>query len=383
MRRWNRIALPLAAVLVMAVAVAWTGGEAAAQQTAGTGWERIGPAGRTIKLHTPRTGPLYAQQVGGILRSDDAGSTWTRVKVPAPPDDALAPRFFALDPANHATMYASGPTGLFRATDADDASWQTILPLTDVAYSFSISQADPRVMYLGVSDRPVKDAEYVRLLRSRDGGATWDEIEKAGPTCRANIQLLQAHPSDAQRILRSARCIPAGPSTYGALVESRDQGVSWRHLYDLPGSTVQRLVGGLGVLPQRLYMEMREVATSNSHLVRSFDDGATWSEATPPWASLALPPQTERTQLGGLDYDPTAPDRVYAAVNVHQSNRTPGVNSFLLSRVMLSTDGGSTWSDVGWTGEAEIADLKLGVDGKNLYVVTVDTVWRLPLGAGN
>ena len=193
---------------------------------------------------------------------------------------------------------------------------------------------------------------------------------------------MQAHPSDAQRIFRSARCID-GPSTLGALVESRDQGASWSRLYDLPGSTVSRLVGGLGVLPQRLYLEMRDVTTSNSHLVRSFDDGATWSEATPPWTNLALPPQTERTQLGGLDYDPAAPDRVFAAVNVHQSNRTPGVSSFLLSRVMMSADGGASWSDVGWTGEAEIADLKLGIDGKNLYVVTPDSVWRLPLGAGN
>ena len=382
MREWHRIVLPLAAALVMAVAVAYPGGAAAAQETAGQGWERIGPTGRTSKLHTPRTGPLYAQQVGGILRSDDAGTTWVRVKVPAPPDDALAPRFFALDPANHATMYASGPTGLFRATNADDASWQTILPLTDVAYSFSISPADPNVMYLGVSDRPVSDARYVRLLRSRDAGASWDEIEKTAQNCRTNIQVLQAHPSDAQRIFRGARCI-LGPATYVALVESRDQVATWNRLYDLPGSMVRRLVGGLGVLPQRLYLEMREVTMSNSHLVRSFDDGATWSEAMAPWASLALPLQTERTQIDGLDYDPAAPDRVYAAFNAFQSNRTPGVNAFLLSRVMLSTDGGSSWTDVGWTGEAEIADLKLGVDGKNLYVVTAESVWRLPLGAGN
>lgn len=381
MRGWNRMILPLAAALVMAAAVASpSGSTAAAQQAAGPGWERIGPPGRTIRLHAPRTGPLYAQQVGGILRSDDAGSTWTRVKVPAPPDDAFAPRFFALDPSNHATMYASGPTGLFRATDADDASWQTILPLTDeVAYSFTVSPADPRVMYLGVSSRPVQDSAYARLLRSRDGGASWDEIEKVGKNCRTNVQVLQAHPSDAQRIFRSARCI-AGPSTSGALAESRDQGATWSRLYDLPGSTVSRLVGGLGVLPQRLYLEMREVTMWNSHLMRSYDDGATWSEATAPWANLALPPQTERTQLGGLDYDPAAPDRVYVAVNVHQSNRTPGVNSFLLSRVMTSADGGSTWSDVGWTGEAEIADLKLGIDGKNLYVVTAESVWRLALG---
>jgi len=95
-----------------------------------------------------------------------------------------------------------------------------------------------------------------------------------------------------------------------------------------------------------------------------------------------LPPQTERTQLGGLDYDPAAPDRVYAAVNIHQSNRTPGVKSLLLSQVIMSADGGSSWSDVGWISETEIADLKLGIDGKNLYVVTADSIWRLPLGAG-
>ena len=56
--------------------------------------------------------------------------------------------------------------------------------------------------------------------------------------------------------------------------------------------------------------------------------------------------------------------------------------SFLFSRVMVSDDAGMSWADTGFSGELVINDLKLGIDGQNLYASTVEGVWRLPLGAG-
>ena len=236
-------------------------------------------------------------------------------------------------------------------------------------------------MYLGTAARPVQTSERYRLLRSRDGGASWDTIEETGRACITNLTNLQAHPLDAQRIFRSARCI-GGAAGLGGLVESRDQGGSWTRLYDRPDNAVRRLVGGSGVVPTRFYLVMQDIHTASTTLLRSDDDAASWSEATPPWSSLTLPPETERTAVVALDADPAAPDRVFAAVSIHQSNRTPGVKSFLFSRVMASTDGGATWTDLGWSGDADINDLKLGIDGKNLYISTAESVWRLPLGGG-
>jgi hypothetical protein len=61
----------------------------------------------------------------------------------------------------------------------------------------------------------------------------------------------------------------------------------------------------------------------------------------------------------------------------------PGVQSFLFSRVMVSEDAGISWSDTGFGGELVINDLKLGIDGRNLYASTGNGIWRLPIPAGS
>src|SRR5262245_28882636 len=113
MRGWPRIFLPLAAALVMAVAVAYSGGTAAAAQ-AGGAWQPLGLKGYTYRLLTPPSGALFAQQLGAVYRSDDAGASWARVNVPprgAPPNAGLV---FTLDPTNHTIMYANGAQGVYK-----------------------------------------------------------------------------------------------------------------------------------------------------------------------------------------------------------------------------------------------------------------------------
>jgi hypothetical protein len=76
------------------------------------------------------------------------------------------------------------------------------------------------------------------------------------------------------------------------------------------------------------------------------------------------------------------PDRLYVAVNANRSNRTRGVRPFLASHVLVSDDAGKSWTDLGFGGETEIVDLKLGIDRQNLYASTVNGVWVLPLSPG-
>jgi photosystem II stability/assembly factor-like uncharacterized protein len=370
----------MAAVLVMAVAVAYPGGTAAAAQ-AGGAWQNLGLKGYTYRLLTPPSGALFAQQVGGVFRSDDAGATWARVNLPprgAPPNAGLV---FTLDPTNHTIMYANGAQGVYKSIN-DAASWSLILPTTEVVTSIVVSQADPNMVYLTAGDKPANNATRYRVLRSRDGGASWDELENLLATCQANTLYIQPHPTDGQRVMRQQTCNPGG-SVNGALAESRDGGVSWTKLYERAGWRPQRVAGGEGAMPQRFFMNLMQSPSGTYLLLRSDDDGQNWAETTQPWASLALPAETERLVIGGVDTDLTNPNRVYAGVNVHRSNRTPGVQSFLFSRVMVSDDAGASWSDTGFGGEVVIIDVKLGIDGRNLYASTAEGVWRLPVGSAN
>lgn len=160
----------------------------------------------------------------------------------------------------------------------------------------------------------------------------------------------------------------------GGIFRSDDAGPTWTKPYERAGWRPQRVAGGEGLMPQRLYLSLIQPTSGNYLLLRSDDDGPSWAETSAPWSGLELLAATERRVLGGVDTDLTRPNRVYAGINVHRSNRTQDVPSFLFSRVMMRDDAGMSWSNTGFGGELVINDLKLGIDGQNLYASTVEGV---------
>ncbi len=98
-----------------------------------------------------------------------------------------------------------------------------------------------------------------------------------------------------------------------------------------------------------------------SRLFRSDDDGQTWAEV------LAGSEQDGRNfATTALAYDPADPDRLYGG----SGSAEPGVR--------VSLDRGETWADLGGLGRL-VTQLALGVDGRHLYAVSEDAVYRLPL----
>lgn len=380
MHRWHRIILPLAA-LVMVTGVAWPGGTATAAQD-GKLWQKMGTIGGVAKLLTPPSGPLFATRRSEVLRSDDAGESWAPVSLPPRPASPALGFVFALDPTNHTIMYANGAEGLYKTT-SDAASWTLVLPTSEVTTALSVSQADPNVIYLSLADKPGPEVTRYRIVRSRDGGASWEQIEDLAKNCQVNTYQFMPHPLDPRRVMRPQVCNPGG-STNGALAESTDQGTSWTKRFDRAGTRPIRMVVGEGAMPGRFYMSLWHGASRRTLLLRSDDDGATWSNTTEPWSIVELSPETWQVDVNGFDTDLTTPDRVYAALNVQRApTQTPGAPGFLFSRVLVSEDAGLTWSDTGFGGESFVNDLKLGIDGRNLYVSTASGVWRLPVGVGS
>ena len=72
--------------------------------------------------------------------------------------------------------------------------------------------------------------------------------------------------------------------------------------------------------------------------------------------------------IGGLAYDPSFPDQVYAGLGN--------------GAVKVSSDGGGTWRDLGRQDLGRLDDLALGIDGMNLYAATEQGVWRIRLMQG-
>jgi hypothetical protein len=243
----------------------------------------------------------------------------------------------------------------------------------------AVSAADPRVVYLALTGNESISAHF-RFLRSLDGGASWEPLEEFNNSlCGWGVRVLLAHPTDARRVFRTANCY-AGRNLSDALRQSLDQATTWASLFEPRLAFPAALVGGQGAAPTRFYLAANHDSRSGgASLYRTDDDGATWT------AILAFQgggtigqPEAPNVQIGGLAYDPAAPDRIYVGLNEYASNA--GNSTRTGSRVTASADGGQTWMDLGRQDLGTISELALGIDALNLYAATDQGIWRLPLG---
>ena len=377
--RKTRTTIGVVVAALLLALVLWPPGGAQAQ----AGWQRTGFTVWADTLLTPKSGALFARDAYGVYRSEDAGATWSRVSLPpAPP---MKKRLqFDLDTTNHTIMYASGAEGVYRTTN-DASTWTLVLPTDEIVASLAVSPADTSVVYVGLMDQQGVVGNRFRLLKSQNGGASWDTIEELGHGCANNVSRLMPDPTDPDRILRTAVCNPGG-SLSVSLAESRDQGNTWRALYDPPVGIPLRLVVGEGQQAGYLYLVVSRRTVDNDLVLRSEDNGATWVETAAPWSALTLPPDVAEVWIEGLAADPGQPGRVYVSLGayarVEQQRWSPRA-----AQVVMSEDGGRTWQSLGWQegtggGVNVPGDVKVGIDGQNLYVAAGTGVWRLPL-AGN
>jgi photosystem II stability/assembly factor-like uncharacterized protein len=310
-------------------------------------WEALPLGGRVLQLFTPASGAFFARTPDGLLRSDDGGGSWNRVNTPP------GLQFAAVDPLDHTVLYVSADDGISKSAD-DAATWTLVLPTGERAANMAISPADRDLVYLALTGRGIS-ADF-RFLRSPDGGATWEQLEEHhNSLCGWGAPILVAHPADPNRLFRTASCYAGRSATVGDTLDlSLDRGASWAALFESRPNFPTDLVGGRGAAPARHYLGVDYRRDPVAWLYRSDDDGGTWTPVfTQPGATV-----------GGLAYDPAAPDRVFLALG---------------SGVKASPDGGATWTDLGRQDLGEINALVLGIDAGNLYAATDQGLWRLHL----
>ncbi|HVR98930.1 MAG TPA: hypothetical protein VMW27_20085 [Thermoanaerobaculia bacterium] len=186
----------------------------------GMTWTRIGraPADAVQRLVLAAPGTLYAANLGGIYRSTDDGVTW---------QDLISTyffdtRFLAVAPSRPSTLYAVNSEGLsftlLRSTDAG-ATWTTILQPGQYRWieSLAVDPHDPDRVLVAFSRRdenifPIGGGVY----RTLDGGATW-QLSRPGAGNPPAYSLL----FDPRRPSR----VYAGTS--GAVSVSENAGLTW------------------------------------------------------------------------------------------------------------------------------------------------------------
>jgi photosystem II stability/assembly factor-like uncharacterized protein len=132
-------------------------------------WSMHGPANATvtaIAVAPSDANVVYAGVVGGVFRSDDGGTTWTRTapSMPTPSGTIIA---LAVDPANPLNVIATNSSCRLLYSSDGGATWQTA--------STGIPQ--PPFCYNGFPVRWLAGTVYTVIsggfYASTDGGASW------------------------------------------------------------------------------------------------------------------------------------------------------------------------------------------------------------------
>jgi hypothetical protein len=139
----------------------------------------------------------------GLAHSDDSSCSWSLAKGSI--DGLLATDFFP-DPTNGARVYAiaQDPNGadtpkIFPSDDGGATFGPPIFDATmnDVLMGIESARSDPQTLYAAMFSVP---GIHPKLLRSRDGGATWTTLDLEGQLGPNNFRIIAVDPADANTI---------------------------------------------------------------------------------------------------------------------------------------------------------------------------------------
>jgi photosystem II stability/assembly factor-like uncharacterized protein len=317
----------------------------------------------TVDPHDSTIIWIGTQDSGDVYRSDDGGLTWEkRVEgIDQALKSALSFRGFTVDPRTSSTVYAMGeiasqgwrPDGMvhfglefdmtmgivYKTIDAG-AHWTEIWRGDNLARYCWIDPTNPETLYVstGIFDREAANTDPdqdepggVGILKSIDGGQTWQILGKTNGLADLYVGSLYMHPTDPQVLLAAASqdaWSGRGETFTGGMFVTRDGGDHWERVL------TDELFSGAEICasdPNVWY------AASPRAVHRSDDNGVTWqrfSRADGHWGPEGI--------IAGfpidLQCDPDDP-------------RTVFVNNYLGGNY-VSTDGGETWETAssGYTG---------------------------------
>ncbi len=256
----------------------------------GAHWTLVLPLGSPYIPGSVTIDPIHPDTVyvsaGAMFRTTDGGSTW------APPVAGLGSGPILIDPRNSEILYSSG---LLKSVDGG-ATWNRLDVPGLYADASAMDLAHPDVLYALIQE-PAPEWPFLGplvLYRTQDAGSTWTPVTTpAGPLSVA------VDPVTSRVYLLSG----------GSVFRSADGGATWTKVRD----------GLYGTLASIRKNEVFVWGGSPLAVIQSKDGGETWAELSPPLPSW-----------GAVAGSPQEPSIVYLGLQV--------------AGVGKSTDGGATWS---------------------------------------
>jgi photosystem II stability/assembly factor-like uncharacterized protein len=224
----------------------------------------------------------------------------------------------AAHPTDASRMYVGSASGGLWVTYDGGISWAPLtdqLPVLGVS-SVVVDYSNPNTIYLGTGDVDNQDTASVGVMKSTDGGATWNPT---GLTFTLDnpkfvVKLLQ-HPTRPSYLLAA---------TTDGIYRTENGGVSWEQV--TPGGlTVWWDLAFQPGNPSVVY-----AVAQQGYFYRSSDSGTNWSPVT---AGLPSPAAVDRAKLA---VSPANPLGVYMVCD--------DTTYYAFSGLYRSLDGGSTFS---------------------------------------
>ncbi|MBT3338159.1 MAG: hypothetical protein HN975_17395 [Anaerolineae bacterium] len=337
---------------------------------------RVGTSGDGIPVFSLTIDPNNSSRLwagtqfgGGVYRSDDAGESWQGMSNGIL-ERSLTIRGFTVEPENSNVVYLAGEVSswewngtpldgigfdltkgvIYKSTDAG-GSWTRIWYGDNLARYIWVHPEDHNRLYAstGIFDREAANSNPaalemggVGILRSRDGGATWEVLEVENGILAEDLFFgsLSMHPQNPDILLGASGSdayIWALNKDIGAIYRTKNGGDSWERILDLPNASAVEICESN---PDVIY------AASVSGFYRSDDGGDSWQrqggtgDLGQTGVALWGPPDIVAGFPIDMQCDLKNPKRIFV-------NNYGGGN-------FLSEDGGATWVDAskGYTGAA-------------------------------
>jgi photosystem II stability/assembly factor-like uncharacterized protein len=341
--------------------------------TSGMSGDAIPAFSLTIDPNHPDTVWVGMQFTSGIFRSDDGGQAWRSMNTGhnGIQEHGLTVRGIAVEPGNSDVVYVTGEVSsgewngaqrlargldmvkgvVYKTTDGG-RTWTRLWYGDNLTRYVWIHPEDHNLLYVstGLFDRGAANGDPekgvpggVGILRSRDGGGTWEVLDERNGFRADELYFgsLSMHPQDP-RILLAA----SGNDIYevsGGVYRTENGGDTWTKVLDVRNmSAVEFSTSD----PNVAY------AGSRAGLFRSDDAGRTWTRiGEAQWGS----PDVVAGFPIDIQCDPRDPDRLFV-------NNYGGGN-------LLSEDGGRTWavSSKGCTGALMHAVAVAQADAEIIY----------------
>ena len=298
---------------------------------------------------------IYAASTGErgeIYKSTDGGDSWSRLNEHFIMSTVWGQPQLIIHPHNPAIAYAATWLGGTWKTEDAGATWMLLEEAPISATALSLNVQDPEVIYLADRSTPT-------VWKSTDCGSTW---EKIADFSRDGALLVMRVLVDGDTVYAST----FQPNlTGGKLYKSTDAGASWA---DITG-TLPKGILDIAVDPSN--PDTLYVTTNINGAYKSTDGGMTW-------AKLENFPDVGAYDI---EVDPVDPTILYAAARggsmpawftAIAGDRPAGITFTDSAGVYKSTDSGLTWTQILST-SASCRAIRLHPDNRNV-LFAVDLV---------